>query len=297
MLKRAVLLFLLPLALHAEPLPQNACTQAVFAHTHLSEQTNDLSRDLNTLFVESQKDAYQLSMPLMIAGMLPDRALYTIIEYYMNIEMKKQEEEGTYTDWLRGRILLADYALHGKITRNDILIPLQRHVEFSKTSDNFMAWAAGYLAAVDYRYKDKMLSIVNEFTANQQAARSDKLWAWVLVLQAAGNARDTGTYLRALDQINAIGEKSSAGESLLNGLSSSSDYPAWAIAVARLAAANMGDTGYFEMLDGPMKQALKNTGRAEKLLAEVNNRLAIERNEALMACKGGEPISVEHCGH
>jgi hypothetical protein len=35
--------------------------------------------------------------------------------------------------------------------------------------------------------------------------------------------------------------------------------------------------------------------RAEKLLADINNRLAIERNQELMGCKAGK--IPEACGH
>jgi hypothetical protein len=291
---------LLPLGLYAEPQNMNACTKEVYAHTHLSDHSPALYKEANTLYVHSQKDAYQLSMPLMAAGMIGDRGLYKVIEHYMNFEIKKLKEEDPYTDWLRGRILLADVSMNGKITRNDMLIPLQRHVEFSKTTTNFMAWAAGYLGAVDYNYRDKMLEIVEALSADKSVSKSDKLWAWVLVLQAAANAQDKGTYLKTLDKISMIAGKKDVGDALLDGLkrtADSSDYPAWALGIARLASANIGDSTYFNGLEKAMNASMKGAQGAEKLLAEVNNQKAIERNKDLLACRHGKPVQTESCAH
>jgi hypothetical protein len=255
----------------------------------------------------SGQDAYKLSMPLMASGVLGDRGLYNVIEHYMSKSLKKLEEESSYTDWLRGRMLMADLAMNGKVTRNDILIPLQRHVEFAQKIDPFMAWAAGYLAVVDYRNKDRMLKILTELTNNPSVSKSDKVWAWVLAMHAAAQANDTGTYLKAMDQINQIAGQSNLSQSLPSVLlrtPESSDYPAWALALARLSAATIGDSSYFTSLDAAMNQSLDEAkrdaqkdykARAERLLAEVNNRLAIQRNQGLEACKSG--VNPEACGH
>lgn len=306
-----VAVLLMPTVLRAEPLPTNACTQKVLSHMHLHQNHTDLTADADTLFVQSLNDAYKLSMPLMAVGLLGDQGLYNVVEARMKTEMKKrpQSENDTYADWLYGRILLADYAMNGKIIRTDVLITLQRHIDLGKKRDNFTAWAVGYLAAVDYAYKDKMLNMVNEFTADKTASKSDKLWAWVLVMQAAAKNQDMGTYLRSMDQINAIAGKSTVADSLRDGLvrtADNSDYPAWAIGIARLSAATIGDTSYFESLEAAMNESLDAAkrdaskdykARAEKLLAETNNRLAIERNEALLACRGGKPVNFENCAH
>lgn len=300
------LCFFLQGPLFAEPLEINPCTTQVLNQTHLKHSV--LSAQIDALFLESLSDPYELTMPLMVAGLSGDNALYTVISAHMNKSFKVLEEN-SFKDWLTGRILLADFALHGKVTRTDLLITLQRHADLNPAHDNFMTWAIGYLAAVDYSYKDKMLNAASALTDNASVSQSDKLWAWVLALQAAAQAQDNGTYLHSMEQITKIANKPDVAQALSAGLlrtTDSSDYPAWAIAIARLASATIGDSIYFDSLEKAMNSSLDAArrdapkdykARAEKLLAQVNNHLAIERNKALQACK--EPITTnpEACAH
>ncbi len=68
----------------------------------------------------------------------------------------------------------------------------------------------------------------------------------------------------------------------------SNDYPAWGIAIVRLATQTMMDEIKFKELEIPLIEAIKGAKLAgktqETLLAQVNAQLIVERQKMLPEC-------------
>jgi hypothetical protein len=234
-----------------------------------------------TLLANANRDAYLISMPLIVSAQLGDDDLYQQTHAAMLQAMESRKND-TFTAWLYGRELLAATSMGNK--SEDVSVAtkkLKELLEQNKDSiDSFRAWALAYLAASNngtyHETKKDMLALANKLPAG-----SDALWAWVMVSFAAANAQDNNTYHLALNNIRNIAGSASVAEALKIGLvrnANSNDYPAWAMGIVQLAAARMHDEKLFTELQQPLRESItaaRNTNAiAEAILAIVNHELA-----------------------
>lgn len=265
------------------------------------------------LLERTNDSAYQLSMQLLISAQLGNEELYQRallkIEAAMQNEIFSDISQNSFKAWLYGRILLAAHSINDAVTITKTLRELKAVLQDKNTlSDRFSAWSWGYIASLNImEYNDAKLTMKNaadKLTAayveinkgsysdnKKQEFRSDALWAWVMSLQAAANADDKEVYNYSLEQIQLIAEQPSVSDSLLKGLlrtSTSNDYPAWAIAITRLAAVTIGDEKIFMELEAPLIKSIEEAkyaqAKPELLLAQVNSQLVIARQKILSPC-------------
>lgn len=271
--------------------------------------TNDIAEMLN----RSKGEAYPTSIPLIIAGVMGS-GHYDAIRDFMHTSVRQMTslDGRPMKAWMLGRMIQADMAMENDVTETvaelkTLLKTLAKEREFA---DSFETWAWGYLAYADYEYaKEPMMH-------NAQALRasdSDKLWAWVMAVQAAANAKDKDIYDCCLAEIKNITKKSTVAEALTVGLtrneaSKNNDFPAWALAIVYSAAQMMGDTdenpGLMDKIEPTLKQSINEAKQivaarseenpefaykvlAEQRLAEVISCLASERQKEALANKAG----------
>lgn len=307
--------------LYANSKPLNAgCIVQMLEFTNLHgtdfAKKSAMTEDIESLLASAKgDDAYTISMPLLVSARLGDSALYSKSLAAMQSAMQSKKlipsDQNSFKAWMYGRILLAADSIDDSETVSKTLIDLNVLLHDKETADDaFDAWAVGYLAAlndVEYNdYKDVLKKSSEALTktavqANhknstmpadkKQAARSDAIWAWIMVLQAAANVSDTSMYNHALSQLKVVAQQNTVADALSKGLlrsSASNDYSAWALAIARLAAITIGDTKLFADLDAPTTAAItaaeQANAKAEVLLAQVNNQLALEREKILKGC-------------
>lgn len=262
------------------------------------------------LLNNAKDDAYQLSMPLLVSAQLGNKALYQKALIRMNKAMDAMEDS-PFKAWIYGRILLAAQGIKDEKTVSKTLTGLTNLLDgFIKNDgtglDRFTVWSLGYLAALDMtefmRAKDNLLAGANAltdayFTINakedatedqKQEKRSDALWAWVMISQAAANAHQRESFDYAIEQMLRITKELSIGEALTKGLlrtAASNDYPAWASSLVSLAAETLPDRSVYDALQDPLQASIqaakKGNHLPEMLLAIVNKQLAIERDNRI----------------
>lgn len=188
-------------------------------------------------YQENARDAYALSMPLLMAAWLGDKTRYDVLYSAMRTAMESNqlpawvspEMKPGVMAWLYGRMCVAAEAL-GKDTQAAeargaaLLIVNELSESTPPVSNEFTSWALSYivmgLPADDYqKRRDEMirnaqavmdtytiaaLRIPPKSTAVEQVyldaektARSNALWAWVMVVQAAAHQGDTKGYKTA----------------------------------------------------------------------------------------------------
>lgn len=306
---------------YAVPEDNLQCRDKVFASYLNLEQAdfsekNYIKTQLDSLLSSTAKDAYLLSMPLLISGELGNKDLYASSLNQMNQAMD-QMPSNPLKAWLYGRMLLAAHSIGDTETVTKVQSTLktlleQLNQDDSTRQDRFTVWALGYIAALDKSEfdvaKNRMMEGADNLTKEffkvnsssvseekKQEARSDALWAWVMISQAAANAHEKDHYEQAIKQMLLITQQSSLGDALTKGLlrtAASNDYPAWAISIVRLAAQTMGDKTQYDDLLAPLNASIsgaKNENKVqETLLAMVNAYLALERQNKIDQCPEGK---------
>lgn len=266
-----------------------------------------ITRETKNLLFNSITDAYSLSLILLISAQLGSKCLYEPALERMTSAMN-EVELSPYKAWLHGRILFSAQSIGDEkrvpLIRTNLESLLKILLRNDTTRFNrFTVWALGYFTALnrtDYdKFKESMVDIAKYLTqsyfkvmtssvskAQKQEACSDGVWAWVMIVQSAANTGDTLLYEEALSQLSAITQQPSISEALIHGLlrtETFNDYPAWAIAIVRLATQTQGDNVRFNKLDVPLAQSIKKAKSAGKtqewLLAFVNAQLALAREK------------------
>lgn len=226
---------------------------------------------------QNKEDIYSLSVPLIAAAQQGDERLYKNLLTKMNDAMNKTEAS-TFKTWILGRVLLAADSMNDtntvQVTQANLanmLRDIDTNIGVSSDLNYAMyTWAYTYLAAIDtnqyFAVRDKMLATAQNlsFIANSSPTSTDTLsnaiWAWVMASQAAANANDKTTYDYILTQIKALQNKSTvkdALESALTRTDSSSDYPAWALAILSLSAASMHDHDTYNELQSAVANSIQ----------------------------------------
>lgn len=281
------------------------------------EKTTFPEKFAMTIQVESllnagDQDAYSLSMPLLVSAQLGNRKLYTKASILMTKVMSTMKED-PFKAWIYGRMLLAAHNIKDSYAETRIKRTLTNLVEYllkdeATRLDRFTTWLLGYLAAVSkkefIKVREPMLEGARHQTENylkiksstaseeeKQGVRSDALWSWIMIAQAAANADEKEDYEDAITQMLIIADQSLISDALSTGLlrtAASNDYPAWAMAIIRMAAQTIGDNDRFEELAMPLKKSIneaKSAGKLQEfLLASVNEELAITRLHAMGQC-------------
>lgn len=285
-------------------------------HAEVAANIQKLSEDAND-------DEYRLGMVVLAGALQNDRQLYdTSLERMQKAvsPLKKETEakQNAYKAWRLGRILLAADSIGDDETMKRVKLQLKGILQNNNTAKNaFSAWGWAYLAAINKTEydaaKEPMLaaaaSVTDDYHRMQekissnsskkakaafQGKLSDALWAWVLSLQAAANAKDKETYTEIQQKIREVNVESSVTAALQNDLkrvSDSNDYPAWALSIVRLAAATMDDKVLFDETTKPLADSTQGantaigsgdkdasfSARAETTLAQLDAALANAR--------------------
>lgn len=129
---------------------------------------------------------------------------------------------------------------------------------------------------------DSAKILAGKYLGGEQAILSDALWAFVMNLQAAANAKDHSTYSWIKEQMQSILKTESVAEALEKGLlrtTQSNDYPAWAMAKTYCAARMLNDNELCQNIESFLVSSIdaaKNAGaNAEYILAELDYQLAV----------------------
>lgn len=241
-----------------------------------------------------QADAYQLSMPLIIASILGEQDLFTQTRQNM-LEALKNDLYPTWVNddnksgvkaWLFGRMLQSANMLNLDQDATEAAKALQEHL--NKDSNRFNAWALGYFAANSYEdykatqasMKEQTEKLMNHYLADNKASLSDVLWVCIMALPASAKANDRDTYEFYLDIIKKLvggtNDNLNTFTQKLFYKFPADDYRAWGLASMRLAASMIDDEGLFSSLEPHVNSAIKadDAPLHDQLLAQVNNELA-----------------------
>lgn len=251
---------------------------------------------------EDDSRAYRLSMPLLASALLGDKKSYdNLVKQTLSALNKLSPEKNSFKAWIYGRVLLAADGLSDTNVINNTRKEIKKILKDKNTKkDELTAWAWCYLASLndtEYNHaKENMKNAADQLSKDFLAAesaqeselhnkRAHALWAWVLCVQAAANADDKDMFEYALAQLKEIAKEETVAAALSKHLSRASstanDYPAWAMAITRLAAATYGDHDLYAELRDPLQDALGGAAAAEALLAELNAELATVREPQL----------------
>jgi hypothetical protein len=267
-------------------------------------ERDDVEKIIDEL-IKSAKDPYSASLPLIASAELGDEKRYEIANSQMLQSLEILEKipdkypqwmhNNSFKAWMWGRVLSAADSMndaknitHAK-SRLSILLEMN-----TEKDDNFafLTWAWGYRAALnqtEYAISNKkmindamQLAIKYKLKPENHEALSDTLWAWVMNLSAAANAWDQIHYDLILEQIRLITGEKSIAQALEKGLlrtSDSNDYPAWALAKIRFAAAIMGDKELYNDIEGTLVSSVAGAKKAgadaEYILSIVDSQLAM----------------------
>ena len=157
------------------------------------------------LLANANRDAYLISMPLIVSAQLGDEDFYQQTHAAMRIAVTNRKND-TFTAWLYGRELLAATSMGNK--PEDVSAATEKLKELLEenqySTDSFRAWALAYLAASNndayQKTKEPMLKSANLLLKiyvmtspflekEKQEARSNALWSWVMISLAAANTR------------------------------------------------------------------------------------------------------------
>jgi hypothetical protein len=260
---------------------------------------------------KSSKDPYAASLPLIASAELGDEKRYDVALTQMlhtldALETKPNDcpqwmRNNSFKAWMWGRVLLAANSMNDVKTssqaKNKLIAFLNEKVT-KEDSLAFMTWAWGYRAAANQaeygisskRMIDDAMQLTEKYKEEPKnhSALSDALWAWVMNLSAAATAGDVHNYALIKDQIKAVTGADSATKALETGLlrtAQSNDFPAWALAKMRFAAATMKDKELYHESEKAILfsiEGAKETGaKAEYILSVLDNQLAIHAGEEL----------------
>jgi hypothetical protein len=248
---------------------------------HIVAQTKQLIEKPNA-------NAYELSMPLIMAAYLGDDDLYASAYSKMQDEMDKNHFPSWVNDqnragikaWMYGRVLQSANMMGTAEQAQKAHLDLKSNLSDESTS--FNAWAWGYLAAasdVDYQESQRKMKIEAENMV-KQGDLCNALWACIMALPAAAKANDKETYQFSLNLIKqVIGASNNDDATFAQKLYYKfpvNDYRAWGLGIMRLSAAMMGDEAMFSLLGEHVANAIKTTEAPlqDQLLAQVNDELA-----------------------
>lgn len=255
--------------------------------------------EINTIIhalIASANDAYSASLPLIAAAGLGNKEQY---DAALNIALKdlnSQHGEASFNAWMWGRVLLA-----AKDMGDAKSVALAKAVLFASFNEKnttkpnivFLTWAAGYHAAFNEEtyqiFKNSMMNSA-QYLANSHPVLSDVLWAWVMNLCASATAQDRENVGLIKQRIatSSSTEPQSVANVLQQGLkrtAQSNDYPAWALAKVRHAAALIQDHELYDEVGDMLSASFMNeantpTSKAEYVLAVIENDLALKVYEA-----------------
>ena len=131
----------------------------------------------------------------------------------------------------------------------------------------------------------KNAAILSSKAKDNHDALSNAIWAWVMNLSAAANAKDQETYDLSKKNIESLTGKASVTKSLETGLlrtAVSNDYPAWALGKLLYAAKIRNDVELYHDSDAALRSSIAKSNaagaKAEYTLAVLENQLALKRN-------------------
>lgn len=276
---------------------------------HVEKITDELAIAAN--------NPYAASLPLIAGATLGDSNRYTRTLTRMLDQMKALEESpdkfdswmhsNSFKAWMWGRVLLAAKSMNDDKTIKTANEKLTQYLDGPMNqNDNpaFFTWAWGYRAALNQsEYQNsvgKMMQGAVQLSAKCKAepsnhdALSDALWAWVMNISAAANAHDQARYETIKQQIIALTGKNSISGALEFGLlrtEQSNDYPAWALAKVRLAAAIMTDRDVFQEIDHTL--ATSASGAASSQIASAKSEYVLSVLESELAKLAGNELQVK----
>lgn len=301
-------------------LPSNLTScreEIIISYTNLQKaafpEKFSITSQLETLLNSKEVDAYSVSMPLLVSAQLGNNQQYIKSTVLMSKAIDSMNDD-PFKAWIYGRIIFAAHSMKDPYTeastKRKLDILLEKLLKDDTTClDRFKNWSLGYIAALNkeefVKAKEPMISGANHLSdtyvkvnasdvskEKKQEVRSDALWAWVMITQAAANAQDKEVYENAITQILSITKQSSLSNALSKGLlrtAASNDYPAWAIGIVRLAAQTIGDNDRFEELGATLENSIAEAKEGSKiqefLLASVNGQLAIARSHEMEQCQ------------
>ncbi|HSW70050.1 MAG TPA: hypothetical protein VLI69_07885 [Gammaproteobacteria bacterium] len=249
-------------------------------------------------------DPYAASLPLIASAELDDANRYSLSLSKMLVLLTQLDKtpdafpewmrNNSFKAWMWGRVLLAGDAVNDAPT----VVKSKRKLDVLLNSgmaknDNlaFFAWAAGYFSTLNDRtylvYHRKMtkdaIELSNEYSIKPtHDALSNALWAWVMALPATANAQKINAYNQIKKQMTSLTFTQSVVDAIQTGLlrtADSNDYPAWALAKVRVAAAVMHDQDLYQQIDGVLTSSLANAkkagAKAEYALGVLENQLAM----------------------
>jgi hypothetical protein len=251
--------------------------------------------EMDVLFEEAKEDIYCLSMLLMAGALLKDNAYYK-----KNISAMMDLLDGiafinaadSFKAWIYGRIVFAAGLMRDEVNAANACVRLRELLVSLKTADAYSCWAWGYLAGINHEEymfaKNRMRRECEKLSAdhaahNSQAHLSNAIWGWIMCLLAASAARDDEMYDDAFSRILTLTHQQTVMDALSFGLlrsAASNDYPAWALAMVRLAAARHGDAQRCTELAQPVMTAITESlaaeARYEYILASLTNAVSCE---------------------
>lgn len=285
----------------------NHHTQSITRSKNLADvkfiEKTDLENTIDEL-VNSAKDPYSASLPLMASAEIGDKARYEIALTNMfntldNLDNSSERDptwmkNNSFKAWMWGRIASAADSMDDFQT----VIKAQKKLEefLAKNveeNDNFVffTWAWGYRASINQKeytiskkrmLDDAMILTEKYKTSGDHGMLSDALWAWVMNLQAAAYVGDQKSYDWIKEQIKSVAGENSVARSLEKGLlrtTQSNDYPAWAMAKTRYAAIIINDKELYQQIEASLIASIggaqKGNAKAEYVLSILDNQLAI----------------------
>lgn len=238
-------------------------------------------------------DAYQLSVPLLIAAQTDDKKNYQAAMSLMIPALEKlatDKNKTTLVAWLYGRMALAANFMQEK---SDAEQKLKKSLNDPNTpSDHFKAWAYGYFASLNHQdYQDAkvaMQNLANDLTQAYHGENQDKLtpaditWIWVMVMQASAQANDQQLYTTAIKQILDFNQMTSLAIALEKAIPLE-DFYLWANAICYVAATQMQDNGVAYALKQTLDRYLNNSDpkTADVMLAQATMQRATPQTPAL----------------
>lgn len=269
--------------------------------------------------MQSATNPYAVSIPLIASAQLKDETRYQSAREKMlyalsNLDIHPNQfpewmRNNSFKAWMLGRLLLAANHIDDKAivlqTKKKLALLLKSDIT---TKDNiaFLAWAWGYLAALDEtEYKiatNTMMISADVLSAKYKLSQShddlsNALWAWVMNIAASANVKDEKTYNTIKEAIKSLTGANTITESIEKGLlrtATSNDYPAWALAKIYAAAAMIGDEELSKEIDATLSISIQNAKinnqQAEYILAALDKQIAARVMEA--APMNTRPISI-----
>lgn len=276
---------------------------------HVEKITDELANAAN--------NPYAASLPLIASATLGDRNRYErtltlMMDQINDLEVSPDKfdtwmRSSSFKAWMWGRVLLAAKSMNDDKTMktaNEKLVQYLAGTMNQNDNPAFFTWTWGYRAALNQaEYQNsvgKMMQGAAQLSTKYKAdpsnhdALSDALWAWVMNLSAAANAHDQERYETIKQQIIILTIKNSISDALEFGLlrtEQSNDYPAWALAKVRLAAAIMKDREVFQDIDHALVASVNGASGSQIVSAKSEYILSVLEGE--LAKLAGNELQVK----